>query len=799
MKSNQHRTTVPSVKVVTALRCLALMRRNVHPVARVSLSGGRCSCGGEHSTPTTLSEFSPANEETGSGVELGQGAVGSALRLLGGTGSGNFGHSGREGLVGGSGEGAAKYQKQANTLAGKLEGYVEQYTKDNKPEYAAQAIATAQLLRAGEYQKAYDKLWEGDLRYDIPNTATELVKMKEDAYIDSTFGENWGTKAGTYKVWRSGELDSVRGHFFSIDQKGAQAYSGLHGDAPAVQYEVTVKNPLVADDLTDAYAKLAGVSVSSVRNGRDRAKDVALWWRQKDKAVMRLAMKKGYDAITYVKPAAPALREMVTFRKEDLKRNAAWKPARSALRIRFEKSLRLDPGNVLTTQRAFERDLVGRFQRLKKAIRQLVVVEDCFGLESVPHTLGGTGSGNFGHEGRPGEVGGSGEGGTEQRGERGWLIDRSTGKRIMEATTGLPVKEEWQRNVFVDHTKHMDKQVTLGHTHPDNTGLSDQDIAQLGWGHVRRVEAHLLNGDVVAMEKSENYEWSRATPNKIKEKWNELEDEIFLSEKSKNMSTEEIVLDINRKMAKHFGFTLTITKPLKANKRFAFQTSANKVQGFIGWLEEQNNQGILGITATSDRRQYTGRKAWEQLYIDSAYKKGMVLADRELRKKGITPSSLPPRAVYPVDAFFNAPIHADRVGLIYTRTYSALKGITDAMDARISGTLAQGIADGKSPLELARDMSEDIDSLGIHRAKLIARTEIMRAHNVASINTYREAGVLNVEVQAEWSTAGDGRVCEECGALEGKIFTLDQIENMLPLHPQCRCIALPLITNRVDE
>ena len=37
------------------------------------------------------------------------------------------------------------------------------------------------------------------------------------------------------------------------------------------------------------------------------------------------------------------------------------------------------------------------------------------------------------------------------------------------------------------------------------------------------------------------------------------------------------------------------------------------------------------------------------------------------------------------------------------------------------------------------------------------------------------------------------RVCPKCEALDGKIFTLDEIEPMIPLHPQCRCIALPYI------
>jgi SPP1 gp7 family putative phage head morphogenesis protein len=64
---------------------------------------------------------------------------------------------------------------------------------------------------------------------------------------------------------------------------------------------------------------------------------------------------------------------------------------------------------------------------------------------------------------------------------------------------------------------------------------------------------------------------------------------------------------------------------------------------------------------------------------------------------------------------------------------------------------------------------------------------------LATIQEYRNFGVLGVSVQAEWKTAGDDRVCITCSRMEGKIYTLDEIEPMIPLHPQCRCIALPYI------
>jgi SPP1 gp7 family putative phage head morphogenesis protein len=76
---------------------------------------------------------------------------------------------------------------------------------------------------------------------------------------------------------------------------------------------------------------------------------------------------------------------------------------------------------------------------------------------------------------------------------------------------------------------------------------------------------------------------------------------------------------------------------------------------------------------------------------------------------------------------------------------------------------------------------------------MLARTEVIRAFHLAAIQEYRNWGLADVYVQAEWQTAEDGRVCPKCAELQGKIFTLDEIEPLIPLHPYCRCIALPYI------
>ena len=242
-------------------------------------------------------------------------------------------------------------------------------------------------------------------------------------------------------------------------------------------------------------------------------------------------------------------------------------------------------------------------------------------------------------------------------------------------------------------------------------------------------------------------------------------------------------------------------------REFEFVNAPGKVSGFQAWLADEVDRGILGVSQGPARGAdiWRGGDAWANTYIDSAYKKGMKRGTAELKKLGISvPKPIGPGG-FEIDAAFNLPIHADSVAMLYTRAFNELKGITAAMDQTMSRSLAESLAEGRNPRQAARILMNRIEKVGdlamtdaagrqiraLTRARTLARTEIIRAHHVATINTYREAGVAGVKVRAEWSTAGDNRVCSSCAGLEGQVFKLDEIYGLIPLHPNCRCVAIP--------
>lgn len=226
---------------------------------------------------------------------------------------------------------------------------------------------------------------------------------------------------------------------------------------------------------------------------------------------------------------------------------------------------------------------------------------------------------------------------------------------------------------------------------------------------------------------------------------------------------------------------------LKANReRFDFPRSDEKVSAFMEWLRDTQRDEIIGVQQGVPVNR-ASKQAWTATYIESAYQRGIAQSAAEMRSQG---ASVDQRWV---NSAFNRPIHADRVGLAYIRAYEELEGITAAMDQQISRVLAQGIAEGRGPLGIASQINARVDKIGLTRARVLARTEVINAHAEASLNSYEEAGVEGVDAKAEFSTAGDGRVCPECAGLEGSVRPLSEARGVIPVHPNCRCSWIPVI------
>lgn len=235
-------------------------------------------------------------------------------------------------------------------------------------------------------------------------------------------------------------------------------------------------------------------------------------------------------------------------------------------------------------------------------------------------------------------------------------------------------------------------------------------------------------------------------------------------------------------------------------RAFQFDTAHSKAVKFMDWLYQQEDEGILQII----HRPGVADKPWTNKYIDSAYQRGIRNSDAWLKQVG-TGGSITMQLPGSLPQAIQGPIHAGRIATIYTRTFEALKTVTDVMNVQVQEQivkgltegLAQGLAEGKSPRVIARELYKNVedrvDKIGKVRARMIARTEILNAHNVAVLSEYELAEQMIGKVVMVDVSLG-ANPCEICIDLEaGGPYTRLIADGQLPAHPNCVCVHIPVI------
>ena len=139
------------------------------------------------------------------------------------------------------------------------------------------------------------------------------------------------------------------------------------------------------------------------------------------------------------------------------------------------------------------------------------------------------------------------------------------------------------------------------------------------------------------------------------------------------------------------------------------------------------------------------------------------------------------------------------------------KSVNTTTNNRLKKQLVEGISQGEGINEISKRVSGIFTKAKTSRAQMIARTEVSRATNFATVEGYKQSGVVKGK---EWVTAFDEKTCEFCSGMDGKIVELDDDyfdkgdkykvgDNSLnldyddvgqpPLHSNCRCTIIPII------
>lgn len=258
----------------------------------------------------------------------------------------------------------------------------------------------------------------------------------------------------------------------------------------------------------------------------------------------------------------------------------------------------------------------------------------------------------------------------------------------------------------------------------------------------------------------------------------------FATEITKRM--EELKRRIRKLIVERDAFGLA-PSPFSINTTntiFAGLRDPAKVAEFEAWLSAQIGSSLTDAAAQDVYAEFARR----------GYQRGVGRAFDDVRRTARNVESLDfyqgTKEQFLRQSFAH-PVSVDRLKLLAGRTFADVKNVTEAMRTQMRRTLVDGLARGAGPREIARQLSKDVDRIGKTRARIIARTEIVRAHADGQLSGMEQLGVDKVGVMAEWSTAGDDRVCPLCLALEGAILKISEARMLIPRHAQCRCAWIP--------
>lgn len=231
-----------------------------------------------------------------------------------------------------------------------------------------------------------------------------------------------------------------------------------------------------------------------------------------------------------------------------------------------------------------------------------------------------------------------------------------------------------------------------------------------------------------------------------------------------------------------FGHEGTLAFLLNAQD-WKYHTDPQKLEAFRLWLQSRIDSGLLFVDTEGD--------PWTAEFISSAYKLGVERAFVDARKK-----KLGEKMLEGAKNFFSLEglgvERLSKIKMLSLRALERLRGMSLNMGSQLNVILADGLSNGLSPRVIARHMVKQV-GLTYSRALTIARTEIIHAHAEGQLDSFQELGIDGVGIMAEWSTAGDEKVCPLCNAREGEILSIEDARGMIPLHPNCRCAWIPAI------
>lgn len=261
--------------------------------------------------------------------------------------------------------------------------------------------------------------------------------------------------------------------------------------------------------------------------------------------------------------------------------------------------------------------------------------------------------------------------------------------------------------------------------------------------------------------------------------------------------------DINRRWKKFTADSMAqlnqVNKSnIETNATTPFALDASQIRTYMAFYQDMIDSLLLGTVEAPN---------WQAEYQLQSYTRGVERARSSLISQGasLTPTAAETFAAQGLTPFTAvpslgalpslAPIHADSLEFLFSRSYDSLKKWTDAMTIETRGILFDAVAQGKGIREVTEELTARIDVSKV-RAERIARTEIVQASQRSSINEVMRANEeLDETLMVRWISAlAPGRTRELHWRWHGDIITVEEANRRITVSPwNCLCAIVPVI------
>jgi len=217
---------------------------------------------------------------------------------------------------------------------------------------------------------------------------------------------------------------------------------------------------------------------------------------------------------------------------------------------------------------------------------------------------------------------------------------------------------------------------------------------------------------------------------------------------------------------------------------------------FIRWFQSQLRD-IFGLAVGLSVVQNGG--FWFSEFLENAVEAGVNQSTGLLFQAGVDIENIPTPEI--LDRFRFRSILTGQTGR-YQSAFDELTDLADDLTNEVRTIVREGLAEDKTPREIADAINAQIAEMERTRATTIARTEVAVAHTESALENYQKAGV-NTVGHVGRVTAGDASVCAFCRRIRDEVFTIDEFRDVvvqwrgkvyrvgIPGHPAGRCLVVP--------